>query len=353
VTGHTAPIYDVKFSPFISNLLATASDDSTVRIWELPQEGLTENLSTEKQKFTGHSKKVGLLAFNPTVAEIIASGSFDNTVNIWNICNGESYSRIPFSDGIFSLDWNSNGSLIGVTTKEKLVHIVDPRANKIEMSVKGHESGKVQKVSFLTGDYLMSCGFSKSNERQIRLYDTRKFGDTIQKISVDSQSGIMTPFFDADTGLIYVPGRGEANIKYFDFSNGTIKYASEYRGTTPQKGLAIFPKRVVNYNRCEIARFAKLASNNTIEHLSFYVPKRNEGYDSSIYPECLSGEAGLKVEEWLKGENREAPRMNITKIKHAGGIVNEMHFEKKQEVEAVEEAKTEEHDNQVNKSFYF
>jgi WD40 repeat protein len=347
VTGHTGPVCDVKFSPFITNLLATASDDATVRIWELPQDGLTENFSTEKQKFTGHSKKVGLLAFNPSVAEILASGSFDNSVNVWNICNGESYSKVHFQDGIFSIDWNSNGSLLGVTTKEKNIHIIDPRANKIEMSAKGHESGKVQKVSFLTGDYLMSCGFSKNNERQIRLYDTRNFGDAIHKVTVDSLSGIMTPFFDSDTGLIYVPGRGEASIKFFDFSNGTIKYASEFRGANPQKGIAILPKRFVNYNRCEVARFAKLTNSNTIENLSFYVPKRNEGYDSSIYPDCLSGEPGLTVEEWVKGDNREAPRKNITLIGNAGGIVNQMQFEKKQEVIAVEEAKIKVDDHQV------
>ena len=83
----------------------------------------------------------------------------------------------------------------------------------------------------------------------------------------------MMPFYDADTGLIYVPGRGEGNIKFFDYSNGTIKFANEYRSNVQQKGVAAFPKRTMNYNRCEIARFAKL-SNNAIEYLSFYFPKR-------------------------------------------------------------------------------
>lgn len=352
ITGHTGPVCDVKFSPFVPNLLATASDDATVRIWEFPQEGLSENFSSEKQKFTGHCKKVGLLSFNPTVAEIIASASFDNTVNVWNICNGESYSKIHLNDGIFSMDWNSNGSLIGLTTKEKMVHIADPRANKIEMSVKGHESGKIQKVSFLNESYVMSCGFNRSSERQIRLYDTRKFDDAIQKVTVDTQSGIMTPFFDADIGLIYLPGRGEGNIKYFDFSNGTVKFASEYRGATTQKGMAIFPKRMVNYNRCEITRFAKMTNSNTIEYLSFYVPKRNEGYDPSIYPDCISGEPSSKVEEWIKGEIKEPIRKNITHIENLGGVANEMHFEKRQEV-VVEEVKVSAEEEEVIKFYKF
>jgi hypothetical protein len=324
----------------MSNLIATASDDATVRLWEFSQEGVVEDLTVEKQKFTGHSKKVGLLNFSPTVAEIIASASFDNTVNVWNICNGQSYSKVQFNDGIWSLDWNQNGSLIGLTTKEKMVYIVDPRGNKVELSVKGHESGKTQKMGFLTGDHLFTCGFSKSNERQLKLYDMRNFTEAVQTVVVDSQTGIMMPFFDPDTGLIYLPGRGEGNVKYFDYSNSTVKFASEFRGVTPQKGMAFFAKRSMNYNRCEVARFAKL-TNNSIEYLSFYVPKRNEGYDPSVYPDCVSGEASLSSEEWLKGENRDPIRKNITTLDNKWNVSSEMSFEKK--VEVVEESKNQDH----------
>lgn len=350
IRGHTGPVLDVKFSPFRSNLLATGSDDATVRLWEIPQGGVTEEGIVEQQKFTGHSKKVGLLSWNPTVSEIIATGSFDNSINIWNICNGQSYHRVQFGDGVHSLDWNHNGSLVGLTTKEKLVYVVDPRGEKMQMSCKAHDSGKTQKMGWLDGDHLFTCGFSKSNERQIKLYDTRKFTESIQVIPVDSQSGVMMPFYDPDTGLIYVPGKGEGNVKYFDYSNGTIKFASEYRSTTPQKGVAFFPKRSMNYNRCEISRFAKLTS-NSIEYLSFYIPKRNEGYDASIYPDCIAGEPALGVEEWLKGETKDAVRKNITTLENKWNVSSEMTFEKK--VSEVEEKKHNSEDKVVYLFFYF
>jgi hypothetical protein len=89
-----------------------------------------------------------------------------------------------------------------------MVHILDPRNNKIEMSCKAHDSSKSQKMCFLgNNDYLFSCGFNKSNERQLKLYDLRNFSDAIQTVPVDTQTGIMIPFYDPDTGLIYVPGR--------------------------------------------------------------------------------------------------------------------------------------------------
>jgi hypothetical protein len=288
-------------------------------------------LTTELQKFTGHSKKVGLLNFSPTVAEVIATGGFDNTVNVWNICNGTSYSKVSLNDNLYSLDWNHNGSLLGVTTKGKVVNVIDPRGNKVEMECHAHDSGKTQKVTFLDQNFLMTSGFSKSNERQIKLFDMRKFTESVQVVPVDTQLGIMIPFFDPDMGMIYVPGRGEGNVKFFEYNSGNIKLASEYRGTTQQKGMAFFPKRAMNYNKCEVGRFAKLTV-NTIEYLSFHVPKRNEGYDSSIYPDCLSGEASLTVEEWLKGENKDPVRKNITTLENKFNVSVEMSFEKRESV---------------------
>ena len=107
----------------------------------------------------------------------------------------------------------------------------------------------------------------------------------------------------------------------------------------------MFPKRVLNYNRCEVARFAKLTGSNTVEYLSFNIPKRNEGYDASVYPDCLTGEPALKVEEWLKGENKEPPRKNITTIDNLCNAGKEMHFVKKLQV--VEEVKLSEEERQV------
>lgn len=334
IKGHTAPVLDVKFCPSRSNLLATASDDATVRLWEIPQGGLTKDVNMEIQKFTLHSRKVSLLSFNPSVTEIIASAGFDNQVYVWNLLNAESYAKLSMGDVPLCLDWNHNGSLLGLTTKEKLVYIADPRANKIVLSAKGHDSSRPQKMGFINEHYYFTCGSNKSNERQIKLYDMRNategITESIQSCQVDNQTGIMMPYYDADTGLIYVPGRGEGNIKYFEYSSGTIKFASEFKGSLPQKGIAAFPKRTMNYNKCEIARFAKFTNSNTIEYLSFYYPKRNEGYDAGIYPDCLTGEPGLSAEEWLKGENRDPVRKPITSLEN-NWLTTEMNFEKKEE----------------------
>jgi WD40 repeat protein len=132
IRGHTAPIVDVKWSPYKTNILATASEDATIKIWDIPQEGITTDLKTETQTLTGHLKKVGLINWHPTVFEVIASGGLDNKLNLWNIITGESLHSFSFNDSLMSLEWNNVGSLIATTTKDKNVNIVDPRGNKVE-----------------------------------------------------------------------------------------------------------------------------------------------------------------------------------------------------------------------------
>jgi len=230
--------------------------------------------------------------------------------------------------------------LIGTTLKDKTVQIGDPRTNNISMKCGGHEGNKSQKIGFLNTEYIFTCGFAKNNTRQLKLYDMRNFTESVQNVEIDQQSGVMTPNFDADTGLIFVPGRGEGNIKYYDFSSGTIKVASEYKSSIPQKNVSWFPKKAMNYNKCEIARGAKL-TNNSVEYVSFYFPRRNEGYDSSIYPNCLSGEPSITVDEWLSGQNKESIRKPITSLENNFAVV-EMTFEKKV---TIEETTTNKNDN--------
>ena len=72
IRGHDSYISDIKFSPFRANLLSTASDDTTVKLWEIPQEGVKEDITNEIQKFTGHNRKVSHVQFNPVCNDIIA-----------------------------------------------------------------------------------------------------------------------------------------------------------------------------------------------------------------------------------------------------------------------------------------
>lgn len=119
IRGHSAAVTDLKFSPFVNNLLASASEDGTVKIWTIPENGLKEDMTGETQLFNGHTKKVSLLAFHPSVRDVIASVGSAQDLFVWNITNSEVLSKINLNEQAYNIDWNYLGSLAALMCKNK------------------------------------------------------------------------------------------------------------------------------------------------------------------------------------------------------------------------------------------
>ena len=57
IKGHSSAILDFDFYPFDDNFVATASEDTSIKLWQIPQE-LNEDLLTPLVSLDGHGKKV-------------------------------------------------------------------------------------------------------------------------------------------------------------------------------------------------------------------------------------------------------------------------------------------------------
>lgn len=60
---------------------------------------------------------------------------------------------------------------------------------------------------WLGGDTCFSVGFSNSNQRQYKLWDLKNFSAPLQKETIDNMTGVINPFWDADTNMIFLPGK--------------------------------------------------------------------------------------------------------------------------------------------------
>lgn len=83
--GHSGPIPDFDFSPFNNNLLCTASEDGTVKMWLIPEDGVNESVDECDGELSGHSRKLILIKFHPSADFTLASCAADNTIRVWDI----------------------------------------------------------------------------------------------------------------------------------------------------------------------------------------------------------------------------------------------------------------------------
>lgn len=309
ISGHKLPVLDIDFHPFNDNLIASVSEDCTAKIWHIPDGGLTSTLTDAVQTLNGHKRKVGTAKFNPVADNLLATSSADLSVKVWDIQSGAASLSVDgqHSDLILSVDWNHNGSLLATTAKDKKVRVVDPRGNTVVAEAEGHQGVKGSRLTWLgTKEKIFSCGFTKTSEREYCLWDPRDFSKPLIRSAMDSASGVLMPFYDNDTGVLFIGGKGDGNIRYFEIVEEApyIHALSEYKSSVPQRGLCLLPKRCVNVSECEIVRVLKVGT-KTIEPISFLVPRKSDIFQDDLYPDCASGEAALSSSEWLSGKNAD------------------------------------------------
>lgn len=202
-------------NPFNDRVIASASEDGKVFIWEVP-EGFSLYTDAEDmpdvapaRKLAGHSKKVGQVNWNPSADNILASASGDFSIKIWDAATGQAPLTLRHSDVIQSLSWNASGSLLATTSRDKKIRVWDVRAEKPVHECPGHAGAKNSRVVWM-GEHnrFATTGFSRMSERQIALWEPGR-SDPIGGFSlIDNGTGVCMPFWDDGSNCLYLAGKG-------------------------------------------------------------------------------------------------------------------------------------------------
>nr|KAI8753633.1 coronin-1C-like isoform X1 [Biomphalaria glabrata] len=307
VAGHKGAVLDIAWCPHNDDVIASASEDCTVKLWQIPEDGLKENLTEPVVDLCAHQRRVTLLVWHPTAMNVLLSTGSDNLIIIWNVGTGEAMMQVEMPDQIYSGSFNSDGSRFVCTCKDKILRIMDTHSGKTVQEGKCHMGSKPAQCAYLKNGLVFTTGFSKMSERQYALWDEKDLNEPKTIEEIDSSNGVMFIFYDADTNMVYLAGKGDSIIRYYEVTDEApyVHFLTLYQSNAPQRGIGFMPKRGLNVNNNEIARFYKLHNNGLCEIIPFTVPRKSELFQDDLYPDTASDVPAISAEDFFSGKNSE------------------------------------------------
>jgi len=267
-------------------------------------------------KLSGHMRKVGHVLFNTAAENVLASASGDYTVKLWDVEAGLPQLTLKHNDIVQSLSWSADGSLLVTTSRDKKLRVWDVRQEKPAQEVPGHPGAKNSRAVWMgETDRIATTGFSRMSDRQLGLWDPRNPKEPIGGFQIlDSISGVCMPFWDDGTQCLYLAGKGDGNIRYYEYENDKFEYLSEYKSGDPQRGIAFLPKRGINLHENEVLRCFKTVNDAYVEPVSFIVPRRSEMFQSDIYPPTTGLKPGVSAADWFSGKTAMPPKISLESV---------------------------------------
>jgi len=151
----------------------------------------------------------------------------------------------------------------------------------------------------------LSAGFTQDSSREVLIFDLRSFDKPLKKMTIDKGVGALNPYFDRDTGVLTLAGKGETTVRFYEITEEPphIHSLTIYNTTVPQADIAFLPKSVCDFKDCEIIRMIKL-TNDSIEPTQFKVPRtRKEFYQDDIFPLSRQTEQLCSTNDWFSGKD--------------------------------------------------
>lgn len=313
-SGHKAGVLDLDFCPFNDNVIASSSDDAYAKIWAIPDGGLKETCREAAQNLVGHRRKVGTVNWNPVANNVIATTSIDYSVKIWDVETGSVKLDIPGHKNIIqSFNWNWNGTQFATSSKDKLCRIFDARGQKEVAQLNAHDGTKGARVLWLgEKNKLFTCGFSRMSERQMRVFDPRDTSKPLFAMSIDTSSGMLIPFYDNDCSIVFLAGKGDGNIRYYEVTDDKkiVYFINDWKSRDPTLGMGQMPKYSLDIAECEVVRFMK-GTNRGVVPVSFKVPRKSDLFQDDIFPDTAGQEPALDSAAWFGGASAEPKKVSL------------------------------------------
>ena len=98
-------------------------------------------------------------------------------------------------------------------------------------------------------------------EREMKLWDPRQLEKPVARVRIDTGTGVLMPFYDIDTNLLFLGGKGDKSVRYYEIDTAAKPFVHPINHTALHDttvGMALLPKKECNVSKCEVAKVLNL-----------------------------------------------------------------------------------------------
>ncbi|KAG8557620.1 hypothetical protein GDO81_016683 [Engystomops pustulosus] len=315
---NSVPVTDLTWDPFNPHRLVTGGEDGRIRVWEIPRDGIKVTLTEPQIVLAAHNERIYTVRFHPCASDILVSSSYDLTLRVWNLKTEKNVFTLQgHEDQIFSLAWSPDGKYLATCCKDQRIRIYEPRvSNQAQQEGAGPEGARGARILWVCdGKYLLVSGFDSRSERQLTLHSTQDLSQgPIATVSIDVSPSTLIPYYDPDTGLLLLTGKGDTRVFLYEVIAESPYFleCNSFVCNDPHKGFQYLRKVDCAVSDVEILRAIRLC-NNSAEPVAFRVPRvKKEFFQDDVFPPSrVTWEAALTAEEWLSGKDKQQQSINL------------------------------------------